>query len=428
MKKNLFLWALVLVLGLSVQACRETGLNPWEKPKDENPKDNNNGKTPLQKMLGTSWSLTRIENSDGSILEANDIETVSLTFTSTTNVSGKTPCNGYGAKVSSNNPGEITISDLFSTDAVCGELDNQYLRSLQSAKYFDLVNGSELIIKCVGSATNTESVLYFKSLVPQTEEPNLRLQQLESKMFTLYSFVDADLEFKMPGADKCTIYFLPNALGQGKGYVNFRAICNKGYADLTFSNDYKEMNLSNVTVSNELCENPETGDRFVEFLKNVGRFEYSDYGTTLTIWSSLPTFAESKMVLKVSENIVDDVIDIFETPSTGVPANTFPMLYITQLDYDGYININYEYGGEIQDYRITAYSDFQFGKSDPPVFVIDLVTDGTPNQISKLSKGRVRISLNEVRKRVLPATPGSVKMRAIIRWDNKEVGSLDVAL
>lgn len=429
MKRNLFLLTLALILGITIQSCRETGLNPWEKPKDENPNENPNG-IPIEKLYNTSWRLVTIDKGGSK----EDIHTtpddkVILNFVDDNSISGTTNCNVYGANILSEKAGQIKISELFSTEAYCGELDNAYYNGLRSAVSYDIVS-SQLHIRFLTAATGTtEHILVFEAYTKPVDEIEIRLRQMENHLYTLHSFVNAGNEEILPGSDECRISFMPNYYAPGKGIVNFLAICNKGYADLSFNKDYTAMNLSNVIVGNAPCENQNTADRFVDFLRNVGAYEYSDYGSTLTIWSSLTTFAESKMVLKVVPPVVDEIIDIIETPSTGVPKSSYPMLYLEKLDFDGsYINLAYKYGGKTDDYRISAYSNFVFSKSNPPVVFIDLVADGSSNPISSLTEGRVKISLNELRIRVQPPSPGSVKMKVILRFEGNPLAEIEVML
>lgn len=429
MKRNLFLLTLALILGITIQSCRETGLNPWEKPKDENPNENPSN-IPIEKMYNTSWRLIVIEKgSTKEHITTLPTDKVILNFGTDNSIGGTTNCNSYGARLSSEKPGQITISELFSTEAYCGDLDNIYFSGLQAAVSYDLVN-SQLHIRYADAVTGSiVNTLIFEGYTKPVDEIEIRLRQMEGHIYTLHSFVNAGNEEMLPSSDKCTISFMPNYFAPGKGIVNFLAICNKGYANLSFNNDYTAMNLSNVIVGGTPCDDQNTADRFVEFLRNVGAYEYSDYGTTLTIWSSLTTFAESKMVLKVVTPPVVDIIDIIETPVTGVPKSTYPMFYMEKMYFDGsYINLAYKYGGKTDDFRVSAYSTFQFSKSDPPVFIIDLVADGSMNPISSLTDGSVKISLSEVRSRVLPAFPGAVKMRTIFRFEGKELGELEVVL
>ncbi len=433
MKKNFFLLALTLMLGFAVQSCRETGVNPWEKPKDEDPKEDPNNLS-MEKLVGTAWRLTFIEKNDKvNVIPVPQDENIMFTFLSPNTISGQAICNSFGGKIKTGGNGYINFYELFSTEAYCGDekMDREFMLGMSNANSYNATE-KELRINYTHEVPGLGicTLVFSRTNGEQNHDTELRVKQLEGHTFTLHSFVNADNEEILPGSDECTIIFMPNALGQGQGYVNFRAVCNKGYADLTFSKDYQEMNLSNISVSKEFCENQNTADRFVEFLRNTGNFEYSDYGTTLTIWSSLTTFAESKMVLKIPQDpIVTDFIEILQTPATGVPTSTYPMLYISKLMYDGtYINIDYKYGGKTEDYRISAYSNFELTLSDPPVVIIDIVADGSPNPISSLTEGRVNISTSEIRKRVLNASPQKVKMKALIRFEGKSMGELDIAI
>lgn len=429
MKRNLFLLTLAMILGITIQSCRETGLNPWEKPKDENPIENPDA-VPMTKLQLTSWRLTAIENGNTKErISTTKNDNIILTVGTDNGISGNTNCNVYGAQYSSEKPGQIKIFDLISTEAFCGDLDNMYYKGLRNAVSYGLVNNnSQLHIYYTDEATGANvNTLVFESYTKPVDEIDVRLRELESHIFTLHSFVNAGNEEILAGSDKCTISFMPNYFAPGIGIVNFLAICNKGYADLSFNQDYTAMSLSHIIVGNAPCENQNTADRFVDFLRNVGAYEFSDYGTTLTIWSSLTTFAESKMVLKVVPPVVDEIIDIIETPSTGVPKSSYPMLYLEKLDFDGsYINLAYKYGGKTDDYRISAYSNFVFSKSNPPVVFIDLVADGSSNPISSLTEGRVKISLNELRIRVQPPSPGTVKMKVIFRFEGNPLAESEI--
>lgn len=428
MRRRLFLLGCVLILGTAVQSCRETGVNPWDKPKDEDPKDNT-GQLTKEQLAGTHWQFQRFETATTVSLPTEDY--IDLRFEGLNRIGGKAICNVYGGEVELQN-GSINVSNIISTDAYCGDdkLDQEYVQALNKAQTWS-ATANELRIKYVPevSAGGVAGVLVFKRINGGNDNGlELRLKQLESKQFILHSFVNGGIEELPIGAENCNLMLMPNYNGTGKGIANFLADCNKGYADISFNNEGTAIKFSNISVGPEQCEYKETADRFVEFLRNTEKFEISDYGTTLTIWSSLPTFAESKMVLKVATDITEpDFIEIQETPSTGVPANTYPMFYLNGLRFDGkYINLKYKYGGRTDDYRISAYSQFELGKSDPPVIIVDLVTDGSNNPISSLTEGEVNIGLDAIRKRVLFASPGKTKIRVILRWDGNEIGEVEV--
>lgn len=428
MRRRLFLLGCVLILGTAVQSCRETGVNPWDKPKDEDPKDNT-GQLTKEQLVGTHWQFQRFETATTVSLPTEDY--IDLRFEGLNRIGGKAICNAYGGEIELQN-GSINVRNIISTDAYCGDdkLDQEYVQALNKAQSWT-ATANELRIKYVPevSAGGVAGVLVFKRLNGGNDNGlELKLKQLESKQFILHSFVNGGIEELPIGAENCNLMLMPNYNGTGKGIANFLADCNKGYADISFNNEGTTIKFSNISVGPEQCEYKETADRFVEFLRNTEKFEISDYGTTLTIWSSLPTLVESKIVLKVATDTDEpDFIEIQETPSTGVPANTYPMFYLNGLRFDGkYINLKYKYGGRTDDYRISAYSQFELGKSDPPLIIVDLVTDGSNNPISSLTEGEVNIGLDAIRKRVLIASPGKTKVRVILRWDGKEIGEVEV--
>ena len=220
------------------------------------------------------------------------------------------------------------------------------------------------------------------------------------------------------------ITFNPTATGKGSAAI--LADCNKGTADLSFSADYESMKLDNIGLSKMACQNQLTADRFVEFLRNVGHFEYrySVYGSTLTLWSSLTTIGESKMVL------VDySGLDILQTPASGVPVGSYPSFTLTDAVFDGQnIKINYQYNGKTADYRLSAYSLFDLGKSNPPVVFVDLVSDGSMNPFSSITSGEAHLSLNAIRARILIASPGKTALTVQLRWNGQVLKSIPVIL
>ncbi|HRE56340.1 MAG TPA: META domain-containing protein [Candidatus Kapabacteria bacterium] len=428
MKRRLFLLGCVLILGAAVQSCRETGVNPWDKPKDDDP-NNNTGQLTKEQLAGTHWQFQRFETATTVSLPTEDF--IDLRFEGLNRIGGKAICNVYGGEVELQN-GSINVSNIISTEAYCGDdkLDQEYIQALNKAQSWT-ATATELRIKYVPevSAGGSGGVLVFKRLNGGNDNGlELKLKQLESKQYTLHSFVNGGIEEVPVGAQSCLLMLMPNYNGTGKGIANFLADCNKGYADISFNNDGTAIKFSNISIGPEQCEHKATADRFVEFLRHTDKFEISDYGTTLTIWSSLPSLVESKIVLKVATDIVEPYfIEIQETPSTGVPANTYPMFYLNGLAFDGkYINVKYKYGGQTNDYRVSAYSAFEIGKSDPPLIIVDLVTDGTNNPISSLTEGEVNIGLDALRKRVLIASPGKTKFRVQLRWDGKPIGEVEV--
>lgn len=429
MRRRLFLMGCVLILGAAVQSCRETGVNPWDKPKDGDP-NNNAGQLTKEQLAGTHWQFQRFETATTVSLPAEDF--IDLRFEGLNRIGGKAICNVYSGDIELQNEA-IKVGSIASTFLGCGDnkLDEEYLMALTDAQSWT-ATATELRIKYVPevSAGGSGGVLVFKRLNGGNDNGlELKLKQLDSKLFTLHSFVNANVEEIPVGAENCSVIFYPNYQNTQKGKAKLTADCNIGEADLGFSADGKQMKLSNIGMTEMACPNQATADRFIEFLRYAGNFEYSDYGTTLTIWSTLPSFAESKMVLKVNIPVISDpqFIEIQETPSTGVPANTYPMFYLNGLAFDGkYINVKYKYGGQTNDYRVSAYSAFEIGKSDPPLIVVDLVTDGTNNPISSLTEGEVNIGLDALRKRVLIASPGKTKFRVLLRWDGKPIGEVEV--
>lgn len=427
MRRRLFLMGCVLILGAAVQSCRETGVNPWDKPKDGDP--NTTDQLTKEQLVGTHWQFQRFETATTVSLPTEDF--IDLRFEGLNRIGGKAICNVYSGDIELQNA-SIKVGSIASTFLGCGDnkLDEEYLQALNKAQSWT-ATATELRIKYVPevSAGGSGGVLVFKRLNGGNDNGlELKLKQLESKQYTLHSFVNGGIEEVPVGAQSCLLMLMPNYNGTGKGIANFLADCNKGYADISFNNDGTAIKFSNISVGPEQCEHKATADRFVEFLRHTDKFEISDYGTTLTIWSSLPSLVESKIVLKVATDIVEPYfIEIQETPSTGVPANTYPMFYLNGLAFDGkYINVKYKYGGQTNDYRVSAYSAFEIGKSNPPLIIVDLVTDGTNNPISSLTEGEVNIGLDAIRKRVLIASPGKTKFRVQLRWDGKPIGEVEV--
>lgn len=443
MKRKLSLLALALIACLTVQSCREMGIDPWDKGNGGggNPVDTTKNTYPIEKLVGTKWRLTSIEStslsSQQQIQPIAKEHLITLGFESPTHVSGMNICNSYGASLRSSKPGEIKFSDIFSTEAFCGNglPDAEYLMGLQGATAYTATD-KELRISYtpeVSIPEITSRTLVFAPLTGSGGNPgdelDLRVKQLAGHTYTLYSYVNAGIEEVQKNAQNCTITFYPSA--QGKGSATILADCNKGTADLTFSADYQSMKLDNIVLTKMACQNQDVANRYVDFLRNTGRFEYSDYGTTLTIWTSLSTFAESKMVLKVAvpTDPILATIDIQDTPATGVPVSSYPMMYLENPQFDGKnIIFDFKYGGQTDDFRISAYSLFEFDRTMPPVVVVDLVTDGTPNPMTSLTEGKAILLLDGIRKRITTTTPGQAKMKVILRWQGKEMGQVDVAV
>ncbi len=442
MKRIFFLLAIVVTLGISAQSCREMGIDPWDKDKGNGGGDKTDTTTlPIAKLVGTKWQLVSIVRStqNGSQTETQIIpkeQFISLAFDTPNHVSGSNLCNAYGGTVTSTSTGVIKFTDIFSTEAYCGDgmPDTEYMIGLNgSTTYF--ASEKELRINYnhqVSIPENSGNTLVFAPLTGSSNggEIDIRVQQMAGRSYTLYSFVNGGAEDVLTDAQNCKIAFMPDS--KGTGTANIIADCNKGTADLSFNADYDAMKLNNITLTKIACQNQMTADRFVEFLRNTGHFEYSDYGTTLTIWSSLTTFAESKMVLKVAQDpdpLPSDTIQIQETPVTGVPANTYPMFYLTNLVFDGTsINISYKYGGSTDDYRISAYSLFEFNESNPSKMFVDLVTDGGSNPFSNMTQGETTISLDAIRSRILTASPNKTKILLRFRWDGKEIAQANITV
>ena len=430
MKNRLTLLALVLIACLSAQSCKEMGLDPWDKDKG----GSTNTTLSIEKLVGTKWQLVSIER-DGfnSTMYVPQGKQITLNFSSLTQAGGILICNSYGAGVSSNKVGEIKFVEGVSTRVYCPEngLYDEYTSVLYSAQTYKTTDKELRIIYSSDQfGFGITKTLVFTPVTSNDDELNIRVKQLAGQTFMLYSFVNADVEEVMTNAQNCLIAFAPSATG--KGSADILADCNKGTADLSFSADYQSMKLDNIGLSKMACQNQLTADRFVDFLRNTGSFEYSDYGTTLTIGTSLTTFAASKMVLKLytgPDPFPQELIDILETPASGVPVGSYPSFTLTDAVFDGQnIKINYQYNGKTADYRLSAYSLFDLGKSNPPVVVVDLVSDGSMNPSSSITSGEAHLSLNAIRARILIASPGKTSLTVLLRWNGQELRSIPVIL
>ncbi len=456
MKKTFFLLAIAIVLGLTVQSCREMGIDPWDGGGgngDGDPKDTTHI-LPIEKLIGTKWQLTAISstNLDGSV-ETTTINQqehfISLAFDAATRVNGSNICNGYSATVHSAADGSIKFTDIFSTDAYCGPglPDAEYMNGLNHSTTYTST-GNELRINYSPEVSIPEIVNRTLVFAPLTSgnngggnggdnispEAQMRIKQLTGRGFTLYSFVNANMEEVLTDSKKCTIEFMPyNAVGGfgANGTAIIQAECNTGSANLSFNDDATEMKLDNISMTKMACENPATSDRFVEYLRNTGRFEVSDNGTTLTIWTSLQTFAESKMVLKVAANdpVLQNLIEIQNTPPAGVPTGTYDSFILNGLKNDGkYIYLSYSYNGKTDDYRISAYSTFEFGNTMLSTVFVDLVADGTANPLSVITNGEATLSLDAIRSHRAATNTGSVLTTIIFRYKGNTVGQAQITL
>ncbi|MBI3259629.1 MAG: META domain-containing protein [Ignavibacteriae bacterium] len=437
MKRILFLLAISITIGISVQSCREMGIDPWDKGKGnggENPIDTNGITLPIEKLVSTKWQLISIVRTQmNGTIETQHIQPkdqfITLAFDSPARVSGANICNAYGAAITSTSNGKIKFTDIFSTDAECGTdlPDREYMVALKGATTYSATE-MELKINYEPEVSVPEIIsrtLVFAPLTDNTGggEIDIRVKQLAGQVYTLYSFVKADVEDVLTDSKDCEIIFYPDS--KGKGTASILADCNKGEANISFNTDYDAISLDNITLTKIACQNQLTADRFVDFLRNTGHFEYSDYGTTLTIWSSLPTIGEYKIVLKVAPIVVEPTIEIQDIPSTGTPVGSYPSFTLLDAKYDGkYIHIAYQYNGHTDDYQISAYSLFEFDKSMPPMVVVDLVTDGSMNSISSLTAGTAMLSLDGIRKRIVTANPGITKMFIVLHWNGQDLGSI----
>lgn len=433
MKRILFLFAF-LMLGMAIQSCKEMGPDPWEGG-GGGKKDSTTNNLPAEKLIGTKWQLLSIENNEtGSKQAVPSTEQYTLNFESLNNVSGMLNCNSYGGQLQIENNGYFNISNLLSTEIACehNTLESEYQFGLTSSYQYS-ASSTELRIKYRPDLPASNKVGGTLVFVPFTgnignDSNSIRVVQMKGHLYTLYSFVNGGSEEILTDAQNCKVQFFPNA--NAKGGVNIQADCNNGFGDLTFSNNFNDMKISNITLTKMACPNQITANRFVDFLRNTAYYEYSDYGATLTIWSSLTTFAESKMVLKViQEPVSDQTIDITQTPDSGVPTSNYSSLHIQDLAFDGQnIVFKYSYNGKTADYQIMAYSTFDFAKSNPMQVHVDLVTNGSMNPSSQITQGQATLLLDQIRNRILITSPGKTQMTVILRWQGIEIGQLEVTL
>ncbi len=431
MKRKLLFLVFALVIGTAIQSCRESGLNPWEKPIDEVPLDEGNN-LPVEKLVGTVWRLTLIEKKDkGEVLTVPQDDIITLGFASDTKVSGQAICNNFGAIVKSEKVGYISFSDLIVSDAFCGggKLDVEFIAGIRNAVSYN-ASEKELRINYTPEAPGSGNctLVFMRANNSNEGEYEYRAKLIEQHTYTLYAFENGDAIELLPGSEKCTIKFNPS-----KNTANITAICNSGEVGFFLNKDATEMYLTNVnTVFKTPCENQNTADAFLQFFQHAGKFEYSDYGSKLTIWSSLPTLSARKIILKVNPTILLD-IPLQETPSTGVPADTYPITTITDLKFDenlgnGRILLKYTYNGQTDDFYISAYSKFEFDVTDPATIIIDLVGNGSPNTSSIISQGEVAISLDQLRARVTTSGSQLTAMKAIVRYQGQELAELKLKL
>lgn len=452
MKRILFLMAIAIMLGISVQSCREMGIDPWDKGGNGggngggDPIDSTITVMPVEKLVGTKWQLTTISyNGRNEIATVPNDKLVSLNFDSPVQVSGMNLCTGYNAMIKSAKPGDIHFKVGVTTLPVCDPVDihQEYFKGLNSATSYTTTNNelrinyTSVSIDAAGVNTSSSNTLIFVPLKSKTDDngngttgADLVIKQMAGHTYTLHSFVNANSEEVLSDAGNCSLAIGATTVSQ-KGMAALNAGCNSGTADVTFGQDGKTIKFDNIALTEMACPNPMTADRYVQFLKNTSTFELSDYGTTITIWSSLNSFAESKMVMKVVQTPVVDptIIEIQETSSTGVPTSTYPMFYVDYLKFDGkYINIGYQYGNLTTDFKISAYSPLQFQNGTPTSVVVDLVTDGTPNPMNSLVKGQALLSLDAIRKRILIASPNKTSIDVRLRWSGQELGVVQVVL
>ena len=208
MKRNLYLLAFALILGLAVQSCREMGIDPWDKDKGGNPTDSTKNTLPLEKLVGTKWQLTSIVRTklngttEAQIIQPKE-QFISLAFDSQSRVSGTNICNAYGSVVASATNGAIKFSDIFSTDAACGVglPDGEYLFALKGATTYTATE-KELRINYSPEVSVPEIVNRTLVFAPLTDngggnsggEIDIRVKQMEGQTYTLYSFVNAGVE------------------------------------------------------------------------------------------------------------------------------------------------------------------------------------------------------------------------------------------
>ncbi|MBI3259631.1 MAG: META domain-containing protein [Ignavibacteriae bacterium] len=441
MKTKWIILAFAIMLGLSVQSCREMGINPWDMKGHGGGNDTSKANLTIEQLVGTKWQLTSIVRStqNGTQSEIQPVpkeQFISLGFDNRAKISGQNICNSYSANILRNAGGGIDFTNIVSTKVYCGDgmLDGEYLIGLDGAFSYS-ATGRELRINYKPEVSIPETgvrTLVFARLSNQDENSDADdiIKQFAGRSYTLYSFVNANVE-ELVSSKKCTLAVKPSYLNlPRRGYASILAECNKGNADVLFSMDAKQIKFENIVLTKMVCENQMLADRFVEFLRNTGSFEFSDNGRTLTIWSSLQTFAESKIVLKLTPVIIpSNTIDIQETPSSGVPVSTYQSFILREKRFDGkYIQLAYQYNGRASDYRISAYSTFEFRPGMPPSVAVDLVTEGSPNIMSSLTPGNAVLTLDAIRKHIITASPIPTKMIVVLRWNSQILGEVEVLL
>lgn len=439
MRTRWIILTFAIILGVSVQSCREMGINPWDKiGHGGGGNDTSKAKLTIEQMVGTKWQLTSIVRStqNGTQNETQIVpkeQYISLAFDSRSQISGKNICNTYSANILRTKDGGIDFTNIVSTKVYCGDglLDGEYLIGLEGAFSYS-ATGKELRIYYHPEVSIPEiglrTLVYTR--LTSTADADAIIRQFEGRSFTLHSFVNANVE-ELANSKNCTLSVKPvYSTFPRRGNASILAECNKGKADVFFSDDAKQIKFNTIVLTEMACQNQVLADRFVEFLRNTGAFEFSDNGATLTIWSSLQTFAESKMVLKLTPPVVPPpLIDIRETPSSGVPMGNYPSFTLLDKKFDGkYIHLFYQYNGRTEDYRITAYSTFEFNAGMHPSVAVDLVTDGSPNSISSITSGSALLSLDAIRKRIIIASPSPTKMIVVLRWNGQIMGEVEVLL
>ena len=231
MKRNIYILAFAMIIGLAVQSCREMGIDPWEKGNGHKTEDSTSVFT--EKLVGTKWQLKSINSTradgGGWVQQINPKDQfISLSFDSPTRASGTNICNAYGANVVTGSKDSIKFNDIFSTDAVCaiGLLpDFEYMSGLKNSTTYS-TSEKELRINFlpdemhVGYQTCT---LVFAPLSDNSGnnsgEVDIRVKQMEGQTYTLYSFVNSIDEDVLTDSKDCQIQFSPNSFGRGTASI-----------------------------------------------------------------------------------------------------------------------------------------------------------------------------------------------------------------
>ncbi len=436
MKKALLL--IMISIGIISQSCKEISLDPWEKDTKKQDSTSSN----FSSLIGTKWKLKSIEKAiltgGFSTINIPTNEYYTINFNTHSEISGQADCNAYGGVVSHNSAlgtNSINISAGLITKIGCGSegRDQEFITGLNTAFHF-VRNENELQFiynfEVPNSGNRGNSLIFEKYTDPHDDSKlTYTVKMLDSKKYTLYAFINAESEEILTDSKNCnlTINYKNNVWK-----ADLLADCNYGYADVSFSNEYQDIKFDNIVTSKIACQNQNTANRFVDFLRNTARFEYSDYGNTLTIWSSLPSFAMSKMVLKIQsdEQNPEDIIQIMDTPSSGVPEGTIYSFNIQNYRTDDEKNVqfSYTYTGDVKDLVISAYSNFEYKLSDPPLIIIDIVPTGTPAMNAVTYKGDITVSLDELRKRLNIGNPGTYSMGVVLRYRGVELGKVSVKI